>query len=353
MVDTSYVKEILKKFAEAPGVSGYEDGVREVIKSEVSRYVDEVRVDRIGNLICVKKGKGKGKVMLVAHMDEIGLVVRYIDEKGYIHVAPVGGVDPRLLLSSRVVIWGSGGPVEGVVGVKPIHLLSEEERRRVPSWQDIVVDIGASSREEASKYVSVGDVVTLEKRFVELMNGQVAVRAADDRAGCAVLAAVAKEIANEEPEMDIYLVFSAQEEVGGRGAKVATFNIKPDIVIAIDVTHAVMPGVEERVVAGAKVGEGPTISLGPPVNAKLSKFLIKVAEECKVKYQLMFEEGRTRTDMDIAQIEAGGAIATLVSIPNKYMHTTVEVVSIDDIAAAASILYRAVLKLRGVSDFMP
>jgi len=350
--------DILKRICLAPGVSGFEDGVRRALKEVfLEEKMRDLTVDNVGNLI-VKWGKGGLKIALMAHMDEMGIVIRDIDERGYLHFSSIGGLDRRELLGRRVVIFGNGRrllgkkiderKVIGVIGVKPVHLLKDEEARRIPDIKDMFIDIGATSRKEAEEFVRIGDIGVVEKHFTVLPANEelVSCRSLDDRAGCAAIIEVLRMLGAPGDKV-VYAVFTAQEEIGARGSRVAAFTLEPHIAFIVDVTHAVgFPGLGARDYAPIEIGKGPAIAYGSPINVKLSEFLIEIAEELKVPYQIEYAAGRTGTDFDFVQIVSRGILATVVSIPLKYMHSNVEVVCISDIVNTAKLLSEAIKRLK-------
>ncbi|MBU4562211.1 M42 family metallopeptidase, partial [bacterium] len=281
---------LLKKLCETPGISGYEERIQKVIKEELEKVTDEVKIDKLGNVIGIKKAKklsGESppkKVMIAAHMDEIGFMVSFIDKEGFIRFVPVGGFDPKTLIAQRVVVHGMKD-IGGVIGTKPIHILSEEERKKLPKIKDLFIDVGLK-KDEVSKIVKPGDFVTLDRNFMELNKKIITAKALDDRAGVYVMIEALKRI--KDCYVDIYAVATVQEEVGLRGATVSSFSVEPDVGIALDVTIASdIPGTKEEEVA-TTLGGGTAISLMDShtiSNKKLVDFLRKIAEENKIKYQ--------------------------------------------------------------------
>ena len=343
---------LLRAITLAPGVSGWEDPVRDEIEKVFRDAVPDasLEVDELGNLY-VKVGE-RPRAALIAHMDEIGFAVRSITEGGLIYLEPVGGWDDRVLLGERVVIYGSGEELEGldwrdravvgVVGSKPIHYLRPEERDKAPKVQDLFVDLGLSNRSEVEKLVRVGDLAHLYKDFTPIpRSGSMAVasRGFDDRAGCAAVILASKILA--EMGVEHYAVFTVQEEVGARGATVAGYKLHQEgvrLAVAIDVTHAGgYPGLEEKD-CPIKLGRGSVISRGPPIPSSLSAAFEDEARKRRVPYQLGPEAGKTRTDLDVLQLARTGLRAMLISIPLKYMHTTVEVVDLRDVESAAKVM---------------
>ena len=338
--------DLLKKLANAPGVSGFEGDIRNIITNELENYVDEITVDNLGNLITIKKGKPNGKkVMLAAHMDEIGLMIKYIDKKGFIKFTKIGGISDQTLLNHRVLIHTARGKVPGVIGSKPPHLMKPEDRKKVVKHEDMVIDIGAGSREEAEKLVGVGDPITLKQEFTQLANSMLTGKSFDNRVSCAIIVEVLKRV---ECDATIYGVGTVQEEVGLKGAKTSAFRINPDMAIALDVAVAGdHPGIKEGE-APTYAGKGPVIVLtdasgnGIITHPKVKELLISTAEVEKIPYQLVVSEGGT-TDATAIYLTREGIPSGVLSPAVRYMHSPVEVVNLKDIENTVKLIV-AVLK---------
>jgi endoglucanase len=323
---------LLKELCEAHGVPGKEDEVREIIRRELSRAC-EVEVDTMGNLIA-RKGSGGKKVMLAAHMDEIGLMVKHIDKKGFLKFTTLGGFYDATLLNQRVYVHTRRGRLRGVIGSKPPHLMEEKEREKPIKYKDMFIDVGAKSREDAEKLgVSVGDFATLERSFTTLREGFITGKAFDNRLGCYVMVEVAKRV---KGSFTLFAVGTAQEEVGLKGARTSAYRINPDLAIVIDVTTTGdHPGVKEEESA-IKLGNGPAITIvdakgrGVITHPKVKELLIKTAEKHKIPYQLEVGEGGT-TDATAIQLTREGVPTGVVSIPSRYIHTPVGVASMKDV----------------------
>jgi endoglucanase len=332
--------ELLRRLAEAPGIPGREEKISEIVKEALLGYVDEIRTDVLGNVIAKKSGSGlvpRVKVMIAAHMDEIGFLVSHIDEKtGFLRIDPVGGFDPRVLIAQRVVVHSDSGDYIGVMGSKPIHILKEEEKKKAPEFEDIFIDLGLSA-DEAKKRIRMGDSVTLKQNLVEF-GDLISCKALDDRVGIYTMIEAIRKV--REHEADIYLVATTQEEVGIRGARVSSFGIAPDIGIAVDVTVACdIPGVEEtrRV---TKLGEGVAIKIKDSQsisNPQLVRKLKEIAEEKGIKYQMEILP-RGGTDAGALQLTREGAAVATISIPTRYIHSVVESAHKKDIEAAIDLL---------------
>jgi putative aminopeptidase FrvX len=340
------VRELLKKLTDASGISGFEDGIRNVIISEIKDHVDEIEVDNMGNMIATRKGKEGGKkVMLAAHMDEIGLMVRYIDKNGFIKFSKIGGINDQMLLNQEVTVKTSKGDVIGVIGSKPPHRMKSSEMKKVISYEDMFIDIGAADKEEAEKMVAIGDPILINQDFAELGKSLVKAKALDNRVGCAVLVEVMKQL---ESNATVYGVATVQEEVGLKGAKTSAFKVNPDLAIVLDVTiSGDHPGIKEEE-APAKAGKGPVIVLadasgrGIITNLKVKELLISTADEEKIPYQLEVSEGGT-TDASVIHLTREGIPTGVISPAARYIHTPVSVVNVEDVENAVKLIV-AVLK---------
>ncbi len=342
--------DLLKRLCETPGISGYEERVQEVIREELTKVADEVKIDKLGNVIGIKKAKKipanssiPKKVMLAAHMDEIGFMVSSVDKDGFLHFAPVGGFDPKTLIAQRVVVHGRED-IGGVIGSKPIHILEEEERKKVPQLRDLFIDVGLK-KEEVLKVVKPGDFVTLDRNFKELNNKIITAKALDDRVGVYVMIETLKQL--KEYAVDIYAVATVQEEVGLRGATVSSFSIEPNVGIALDVTIASdIPGTKEEEVV-TTLGGGTAISLMDShtiSNRKVVDFLRNIAEEYKIKYQTDVLLGGG-TDAGAIQRSKSGVPVCTVSVPTRYVHSVVEMCHKEDIENSIALMTKFLEKV--------
>ena len=337
-----------------PSPSGDEEKIQSVIKDYIRDVADEIRVDVHGNLVAAINPGAPYRVMLAGHCDQIGLIVNYIDAEGFVYVLSLGGWDPQTLVGVRVTIWGRKGPIEGVIGRKAIHLLTEEERRRVPKVTDLWVDIGAESKAEAEEYVRVGDAGTIPLDCKELLNNRVAAPATDDKSGVWVVMEALRRINRDKLNVGIFAVSTVQEEVGLRGARTSSFGIDPDLGIAVDVTHATdTPTIDKKISGEIKLGGGPVIGKGPNMNLKLVNSLLDVASSNEIPCQLAAENRITGTDAASIQVSRSGVATGLISIPNRYMHTPVEIVSWSDMDNAANLLARFCESLTKDVSFTP
>jgi len=318
---------ILKELSEANGAPGCEDNVRELIAKFVENYVEKLSVDRLGNLITVK-GEGRPKVMLAAHMDEVSLMIRHIDDNGFIKFVNLGSVSPHVLLGEEVAIEGSKGVVYGVVGTKPPHLREPTRELRI---EDLYIDVGAESKKDVAELgISVGDFAFFNTKF-RVHGKRVMGKAFDDRVGCTVLIEVLREV--ESIKGSLYGVFTVQEEVGTRGAKVAAFSVEPDVAIVLEGTIAADTPDVPAYKAITRLRRGPAIRVMDATmitNRRLLKFVIEVAEELKVPYQLQISP-TSGTDAGRIHLTKSGVPSIVISVPCRYIHSPRSIAIVDDI----------------------
>ncbi len=337
------VLDLLRKLSDAHGLSGREENIREIIKEEIAPYVDEIKTDSMGNLIAVKKG-GDFKVMLAAHMDEIGCMVQYIDDRGFIRFVTIGGWFTPALYAQRVILHGTKGPVIGVLGGKPPHMMSDEDRKKTLKPEDLFIDIGATSAEEVAELgIEIGCPITIDREFKALAGSRITGKAFDDRVGVAMIIETLKQL---ETEHTVYAVFTVQEEVGLKGAKTSAYAINPDCAIAIDVTiPGDHPGIEKKD-ASIEMGKGPVIILvsasgrGLLSDQAMVQWLRSTADASAIPYQIEVGTGGN-TDATIIHLEQGGIPSVPFSIPARYIHSPVEVVDMQDIRDGIRILSEA------------
>ncbi len=320
--------ETLKTLCALSGVASYEDPVRDYLMEQAKPYADSMRVDAMGNLIVFKKGakSTENKLMLCAHMDEVGLIVRHIQEDGYLKFSAIGGIDRRVLLGKRVFVgWDR---VPGIIGLKAIHLTTAEERTKVPKLEDFYLDIGAKNREEAEKVVSVGDFAVFADECLEFGDGMFKAKAIDDRVGCAVML----KLLQQQLPMDCTFVFTVQEEVGTRGAFGAAFSVKPEIVLVLETTTAAdLPGIkgQKRVCAP---GQGPVISLmdgGTVYDKQLFRLLCDTADAAGIPWQVKHYIAGGNDSRAVQRSRSGVRVAGL-SAAVRYLHAPTGVGSIKD-----------------------
>jgi endoglucanase len=341
------LSENLEKLSNACGIAGREEEVRSLMKKFLKPYVDEVKEDKLGNIIGIKKGKKNApKVMLAAHMDEIGLLIKTISKEGFIQFAKIGGIDDRILLAQNVIVYTEKGPLHGIIGSKPPHIQKEDERKRVLAYDELFIDIGAENQEEAKKMgVKIGDPIGFDVKFFKIGKNIVVGKAFDDRVGCVAMIEAVKRLKNAE--CTVYAVGTVQEEVGLRGATTAAFGIYPDIGIALDVTIAGdTPGVKESE-APVKMNKGPSLTVadyGLITHPKVLRLLVDAAEESKIPYQL--ETGLAgSTDAARISLTREGVPCGVISIPTRYIHSPSSLLSLDDVENAVKLTVAAIQKI--------
>ncbi len=336
---------LLQKLSETSGVSGYEGPVRALIRKEIEEYVDDLSVDAMGNLIAFKKGKGKEpRVMLAAHMDEVGFMVTRIEKNGFVRISTLGGIDRRVIPGKRVLVGKEKIP--GVIGFKAPHLVPREARGTVPKIEEFYVDVGASEDKELQGTVNIGDPVVFDTKFKRLGRTVVKGKAFDDRVGCAVLAHLVK---NFTPPFPLYAVFTVQEEVGLRGARVVAHRITPDIAIVLEGTGAGDFYIKKDVGKYPVLGGGPAITvmdrscICDPV---LVKFLIDTAKKQGIPYQFK-RPGVGGTDAGRIHLAREGIRSAVISVPCRYIHSPVGVASVSDIEGVYQLVVSALQNLKG------
>ena len=343
-----------ERILETPSPSGYESPLQQVVRVYAAEFADEVTTDVHGNVMAVKNPGAPLRVMLAGHCDQIGLIVQYVDDEGFLYIQQIGGWDLQMLIGQRMTVWAADGPVFGVIGRKPIHLLTDEERKQVPKLKDLWMDIGATSKEEAEKVVHVGDPVTVELAYREMQNNRAASPAMDDKCGLWVVIEALRRAEAEKLDCALYAVSTVQEEVGLRGARTSAFGVDPHVGVAVDVTHATdCPTVEKKQEGDIRLGAGPVIYRGPNMNPTVVDLLVRAADEHEIAYQMGAAGKPPGTDANAIQVNRSGVATGLVSIPNRYMHSPVEMISMDDVDRAADLLARFAEALPAEADFTP
>ena len=327
--------EVLRELSDGFGVAGFEDEVREKIAALVSPLVDEVKTDALGNLFAIRRGSGDRTLMLDAHMDEVGFIVQWIDDNGYLRFAPIGGWDERIVPGHRIVLLTREGTKrQGVIGTAPPHIVPPDERKKPIPMESMFVDVGATSRDEVTKMgIRIGDPFTIHYPFTELRDGYVTGKAFDDRAGCTVLIETARRLAERELGMTVAFSFVFGEELGLRGARTAAYQLEPDLALAIEGTiGADMPGVSpER--QPVRLGLGPAISVADRsivVSRRLVAALEAVAESKAIPYQYKLPTFGG-TDAGAIHLSRGGVLAGVISVPCRYIHSPISTLRLCDL----------------------
>jgi putative aminopeptidase FrvX len=351
------VPRLLLDLLGAHGPSGYETPAAEVWLKAAGKFA-EVSTDTIGTplaRVAAKHGSAQPsrRLLVMGHIDEIGLIVTHIDDDGYLWFQPVGGWDAQILVGQRVVLATSVGEVKGVVGKKPIHLLREEDRKKVAELRELHIDIGARDGAHARELVRIGDVAVIDADPVSLQAGRLVSRAMDNRIGSFVALQAARLVAEAGGgKWELAAVAVAQEEITFGGSRTSAFSLRPDAAIVIDVTHATdAPGVEVKELGKHELGSGPVLTRGSTIHPKLFELLFETATEEKIPFTVEASARATGTDADAVHLSRAGVPTALVSIPLRYMHSPVELVQLDDVHAAARLIAAAALRLDGEASF--
>ena len=347
-------ENFLRQLLEAPSPSGYEQPAAKIFRKRVKKSADKLITDVHGNSIAVLNPDAEFKFMITGHIDEIGLMITHIDDKGYIYVAQIGGMDPALLVGQRVKIMTEKGDVFGVIGRKAIHQMEAEERKKNVEMKNIWVDIGADSKKDAEKRVSVGDPIVIDVLYRRLNGDKIVSRATDDKVGAFVVAEVIRKLSKKKLNISVAGVATVQEEVGLRGAMTSVYTVNPDAGIAIDVGFASdHPETDPKKTGTVELGKGPVLHRGPNINPVLEKELFKTAKRINVPYQVTAEPRGTGTDANAMQLSRGGVATALLSIPNRYMHTPVEVISLKDLENSIKLLTEYIASHPAQRDYRP
>jgi len=344
----------LKSLLEAPSPSGFEQPVQKIWRENVGKYADRIQTDVHGNCIGIINEEGSPRILLAGHCDELGFIVQYITDEGFLHFRNIGGFDVNIIPGRRVKVHTKKGPILGVTGKKAIHVMTDEEKKKKAEIHDLWIDIGVGDRKEAEALVSVGDPVTYTVGFEELRKDLAISRGFDDKAGSFAVGEVLRMLSGKSFKAAVYSVSTVQEEVGLRGARTSAFGINPKVGIAVDVTHATdHPDMDKKRVGDIKLGSGPVIARGANINPVVEKMLIRTARDEKIPFQIEAAPGGTGTDANAIQLTRAGVATGLVSIPLRYMHTSVETLSLKDVENVSKLLTAFILRLDDSMDFTP
>ncbi len=347
----------LKRLLDSPGPSGFEQGPARLWREEAKAFA-EVEVDVAGNSFAVLGPRGTPRVMLAGHVDEIGVMVVHVDDDGFLHIGPVGGWDSQVLVGQRIVLQGRAGPVLGVIGKKPIHLLKHDERDKVSKITDLWVDIGAAGKAQALERVRVGDAGVIACSACELPNGRLVSRSLDDRVGAFVVLEALRRLASAAapPRAAVVAAATTREEISfaGGGAATGAFRVEPAAAIVVDVTHATdYPGAEKKEVGDFKLGCGPVLARGAAVSAVVFEQLVAAAEAEAIPFAIEAAPSNTWTDTEAVHRARQGVATGLVSVPCRYMHSPNEMVALEDLDRAAALLAAWVRRLEPGTSFIP
>ena len=355
----NYSTGFLEKLLDAPGPSGFEQRAAAAWRQEAETFADVVRTDVAGNTFAKVNPEGSPCVMMAGHIDEIGLQVTHVDQEGFLYVSGIGGWDSQVVVGQRVrILTSSQGDLVGVVGKKPIHLQKPDQRKKVSQLTDLWIDIGASSRQEVEDSgLRVGDPMVIDVPMVSLKGDRIASRAVDDRVGAYVILEALRAIADASAESCAVAVATVQEEIGGGsggGARASSVSLQPDVALVVDVTFSTdVPDVSKKELGNHKLGGGPVLSRGSAVHPVVFDRLVAAAESEGIPYTIQAAPRATRTDADSIYMNRAGVPTGLVSIPNRYMHSPNEMVSLADLTNTTKLLAAFVLGLGKDTDFTP
>jgi putative aminopeptidase FrvX len=352
MNENSY--SFLQNLLHTPSPSGFERPIQDVVRAWATPLADEVRTYRHGNVIAVLHPTGQPRIMLAGHCDQIALMVQHIDDNGFLYVQPIGGWDMQILLGQNLTVWTRQGPVTGVIARRAPHLMTNEERIKVPQFTDVWVDIGVKDRKEAEGLVAPGDPVTFALGCREMRNGLVASPGLDDKVGVWTVMETLRLLHGRPLQAAVFCVSTVQEEIGLRGATTSAYGIHPQLGVAVDVCHATdTPGNDKKLVGDTKLGGGPVIFRGANINPHIFERLESTARDREIAVQLRGTPRATGTDANVMQLSREGVATGLLGIPNRYMHSPVEVVSLDDLDRAAHLLAEFCAGLTPQLDWTP
>jgi putative aminopeptidase FrvX len=345
--------QFLKKLLDTPGPSGFESAPAKVWRAEAEKFA-KVRADVAGNSIAEVNPGGSPTIMLAGHIDEIGVIVTYIDDEGYAYISPIGGWDPQVLVAQRLRFEGRNGDVFGVVGKKPIHLMKTEDREKASKITDLWVDIGAKTKAEAEERLSIGDPGVIDSRTMDFPNGRIVSRSIDDRIGAFVVLEALKRYSEKPGKAHVVAVATTQEEIGyrGGGAGVCASCVNPQMAMVVDVTFAIdHPQVEKKELGEAKLDGGPVLARGSIISPVVFNLLRKTAEANDIPFSVQAAGIYTSTDADAIHIAREGIATALVSVPNRYMHSPNEMVSLDDLDRTVNLIAEVCRTVDSDTDF--
>jgi endoglucanase len=349
--------DFLKRLLDTPGPSGFEAAAARVWRAEAESFADRVSGDILGNSTAVLEGKSGPRIMLAGHIDEIGVMVTHVDEEGFLYIDGIGGWDPQVLVGQRIRLLTRNGGVTGVIGKKPIHLIKHDERDKASKISDLWIDIGAGNRNQAAERgVRVGDAGVIDAQLVELGERLIASRSIDNRIGAFVALEALRLLARKKPKATVAAVATTQEEIGfytGGGAATSAFALEPEIALVIDVTFATdAPGIDKKEVGEHKMGGGPVLTRGSASHPRVFERLAEIAEQEKISYSISAAPRYTSTDADSIFFSRAGVATALISVPNRYMHSPNEMVSLDDLDATARLVAAFCRTVQSADEFL-
>ena len=343
----------LKRLLDTPGPSGFEGAPARIWRDEAAAF-SSVTADVVGNSLATVEGSGGPTILLAGHIDEIGIIVTYVDDNGFVYFEPIGGWDPQVLVAQRIRFIGRHGDVFGVVGKKPIHLIKPEEREKASKITDLWVDIGARNKAETLESLDIGDAGVIDTRLIEMPNHRIVSRSIDDRIGAFVVLEALRRYAERPGAARVVAAATAQEEIGyaGGGARVAAQSLDARMAIAVDVTFATdHPGIEKKELGEHNIGGGPVLTRGSIVSPVVFRLLRDTAERMNIPFSVHAAGRFTSTDADAIHLTRNGVATGLLSIPNRYMHSPNEMVSLEDLERAADLIAEACRAVTNEMDF--
>jgi putative aminopeptidase FrvX len=344
----------LKSLVETGAPSGYEQPAQQLFAQYVGDYADAVRSDVMGNAIAVANSGGSPRVMLAGHADEIGFLVRYVNDEGFIYFAPVGGWDAEIVVGQRVTVHTAAGPLPGVIGKRAIHLMDQEDRKKKSELHTLWIDVGLSGRKAVEERVSIGDPVTMAAAFTPLAGDLAAAKSFDNRMAVFVVAETLRLLHGRSYAAAVHAVSTVQEEIGLRGARTSSFGVDPEVGIAIDVCHSTdYPDSDRRKIGDIRLGAGPVISRGANINPGVFELLVRAGREEEIPHQIEAAPGGTGTDANAMQLNKAGMATGLVSVALRYMHTPCEVLSLVDLDNAARLCAAFIERIPPEASWIP
>lgn len=346
----------LKAIVDVPSPSGYEERAAEIYRAYTKPFADKVVTDVHGSVAAILNPEAEMKIMLAGHMDEIGFIVHYIDEAGLLYFSGIGGHDSVIPVGQRVWVHGKDR-IPGIIGRKPIHLLDDDERKKKPELKDLWIDIGAANRAEAEAIVALGDVVTFQYEFQQLLNDRATARGFDNKMGSFIVAEalrLLKEDGGLHKKVGVYAVATVQEEIGLRGARTSSYWINPQSGLAVDVNHAIdYPSVSKTRYGQLDIGKGPSVMRGANANPIVFQMIKDAAAKEKIPYQVDVAPGGTGTDGNAMQINRGGMAVGILGVALRYMHTPCELLSLTDVENCARLMAAYCRSVKPDTDFTP
>ncbi|QDU80550.1 Putative aminopeptidase YsdC [Polystyrenella longa] len=347
-------RQFLKDLILAPSPSGYEEPVQKVVREFAGSFTDSISTSLHGNVIASVNADSQPSILLAGHCDQIGLQVKHIDSDGYLMVNTIGGWDMQMLIGQRLQVWTSNGPVLGVLARKAIHLLTPDERTKVAELKDMWIDIGAKDEKAARKLVQIGDPVTLQLVFHELQDDLITAPGIDDKTGLWIVMEALRRVAAGKSTVGVHAASTVQEEIGLRGVRTAAYSVNPTLGLAVDVTHATdCPTVDPKEHGDVKIGKGPVLFRGPNINPVVFSRLKQIAEDNKIPVQIVAIGRPAGNDGNAMQLNKAGCAVGIIGVPNRYMHSPVEIASWGDLDHSAELISLFCQEVKADDDFTP